>query len=411
MIRALPHIFARTFNTPLMIHGARLDALVAGLRQASIKAADLFETDDRRERELGDTVERVARGIALVAVHDVLVKRAGQVTADSTVLESYAHLGQVLRNAIADDAVGGILLDIDSAGGEVGGLFDLVSDIRAMTAIKPIWAIANDDALSAAYMLAAATQRIWASRTAALGSIGVVALHCNQCGFDAQEGLVYEYVYAGAHKIDGNPHQPLGSDARTQLQAEVDRLHGMLIDHVAEGRGLDRDTVRATEAQVFYGERAVEAGLADDLGTIDDALGAMHAALAPPEPDSERTTMAPEEPGRVVQLDAVRAAGVNIRRDVAEIIKLCEVAWPSNPAMAMQLATQFIGRATPLAAVRAELLRHRAEADQQHQIVPIDTSQIGRRDAAGSGLRTDSEFIRISNERWAAQMGRAKKEG
>jgi signal peptide peptidase SppA len=433
MTRALPHIFARTFNTPLLIHATRLDALVAGLRMAAgerggaggsateAELRRLFKTNGDEEgssewqlRPIGYRISPA--GVAVIGVRDVLVKRDGEITADSTVLESYAHIGTVVRAALGDGAVNGILLDIDSCGGEVGGLFDLCDDIRTLSSVKPIWAAANDDCLSAAYCIASATQRIFATRTAALGSIGVVALHCDQSGFDADEGLKYEYVFAGAHKIDGNPHEPLAADARSQLQAEVDRLHVIFAEHVAAGRGLSLDTVMATEAAVFYGEKAVAMGLADDLGNANDALAAMAAAIGRPEGLDMTLDDLPAPPAAardatVVQLDAVRTAGANIRRDAREIMDLCALAAkridPARPELAMQLARMFVERGTPLEAARRELERRQAIADQALQIETIDTSQIGRRDAPTGGL-ADSEFVKISNERWAAQMGRTR---
>lgn len=441
MNRALPHIFARTFNVPLAITPARIEPLIAGLRAASFARGPArangddddddapkypeppepqFESDDESWERERVGYEISSGGIARVPVRDVLVRREGEIDADSTELESYNHIGLVIRLCVADARVRGILLDIDSCGGESGGLFDLCRDIRAAGTVKPVWAIANDDCFSAGYAIASAAERIWVTSTGGVGSIGVVALHTSLAGFDAQEGIAYEYVYAGDRKIDFNPHEPLGSEARTLLQAEVDRLDGMFVGQVAAWRGLAPEAVAATEAGIFYGETAIAAGLADDVGTLGAAVAAMSAVVGDDDmtateidglvalsASAPAVTLAAETMGtiqeelaqapvrNVVRLDAVRQATGNVRRDASEIVNLCAVAgYP-------QLASDFISKETPIAAVRAELLRRRAEADTARQVQTIDTSQ-----QASDTQRQQSEMSRVIEQRFAAHAGR-----
>jgi ClpP class serine protease len=92
---------------------------------------------------------------------------------------------------MADPRVRGVILDVDSSGGEVGGLFDLVDQIGAIKAAsqKPLWAVANEGALSAAYAIASTADRLYVTRTGEVGSIGVVAVHVDESGADEQAGL------------------------------------------------------------------------------------------------------------------------------------------------------------------------------------------------------------------------------
>ena len=119
-------------------------------------------------------------------------------------------------------------------------------------------------------------------RTGGLGSIGVVALHVDRSARDAMEGFRTTTVYAGARKNDFNPHETLKDGARQTLQIEVDRVYALFVDTVARNRGLTADAVRATEARLFFGEDAVRAGLADEVGTLRDALAALAVTLAEP---------------------------------------------------------------------------------------------------------------------------------
>jgi capsid assembly protease len=194
-------------------------------------------------------------------------------------LTSYTRIAADLDAALASPDVAGILLDIDSPGGEAGGVFELADQIRAATAIKPIWAHAGDSAFSAAYALASAAQRVTLAQTGGVGSIGVIALHIDQSVRNAQNGLSVTALYAGAHKNDATPHAPLTPQATEALQTEIDRLYALFVDHVAAMRGLDADAVRATEAALFFGEDAVTAGLADAVAPFDAVLADFATAL------------------------------------------------------------------------------------------------------------------------------------
>ncbi|CAK0753224.1 capsid assembly protease [Gammaproteobacteria bacterium] len=175
-------------------------------------------------------------------------------------------------DALANPAVSGILLDIDSSGGEVGGVFELASHIRRIDAMKPVWALVSESAYSAAYALACAASRVIVTPTAGVGSIGVIAWHVDQSGQDAQQGLHYTSITAGARKADFTVHQPLTPPAHAALQAEVDRIYDIFVSQVAILRGMDENLIRATEAGLFFGPNAVTVGLADTVAGTTEAL-------------------------------------------------------------------------------------------------------------------------------------------
>jgi capsid assembly protease len=217
-------------------------------------------------------------GIAVIPIHGMLVRRTVGLDATSG-LTSYARIAADIDAALAAPEVAGILLDIDSPGGEAGGVFELGAHIRAANAVKPIWAHAGDAAFSAAYALACATQRVSLSATGGVGSIGVIALHIDQSVRNAQAGLSVTALTVGAHKNDGTPHAPLTPQATTALQTEIDRLYDLFIDHVAQMRGLDAEAVRATEAALYFGDDAVASGLADAVAPFATTLADFSTAL------------------------------------------------------------------------------------------------------------------------------------
>jgi len=273
----LLHLASRIYGTPLLIARPKLEVILSVLG-SRIGLPDV-------EAAIPVAVPRTqaattAPGIAVIPVHGTLVRRALGVEAASG-LTSYGDIADRLDEALSDPRVNGILLDIDSPGGEAGGVFELADRIRAANNIKPVWAHANDSAYSAAYAIAASATRLTLSRTAGVGSIGVIALHIDQSIKDAKEGVQYTAIYAGQHKNDFSPHAPLSPQATTALQSEVDRLHGIFVEHIARMRGIDPDAVRATEAGLLFADDAVATGLADAVASFDQVITEFAQQLTP----------------------------------------------------------------------------------------------------------------------------------
>ena len=273
----LPHLAARLFGVPLAIHRPKLDVILSVLG-ARVGLADLAAP-------VGYTPAARALGppsgkVAVIPIHGTLVRRTSGIEAESG-LASYTGIAAQLDAALASPEIAAILLDIDSPGGESGGVFDLADRIRAASEVKPVWAVANDMAFSAAYALASAATRVFVARTGGVGSIGVIAMHVDQSVKDAQDGVRYTAVFAGERKNDLNPHEPISNEAHAVLKAEVDRIYDLFVETVARHRGLDADAVRATEAGLFFGPDAVATGLADAVGSLDDALTQLTQSLSP----------------------------------------------------------------------------------------------------------------------------------
>jgi signal peptide peptidase SppA len=271
-------IAARCFNTPLAIHSGKAETILTTVVVPWLRGEPLA-----RGTGSGRPARGQSSGIAVLPVSGTLVRRTGGMDAMSG-LQSYDDIRGMLRTAMADREVAGIVLDVDSPGGEIAGLADLADEIRAATARKPIFAVADDHALSAAYWLASAASRVFVTQTGGVGSIGIIAMHLDRSGFDQKAGLAYTVVAAGAQKNDFSPHGPLSERAKAALKADVDRVHGMFVNAVARNRQLPAAKVRGTEAALYLGADAVKAGLADDIGTLDDAVAALGRHLSGASP-------------------------------------------------------------------------------------------------------------------------------
>jgi signal peptide peptidase SppA len=199
-------------------------------------------------------------------------------------MQSYTSLHNKLEALFAEDSVRGILLDIDSGGGEAAGLAELVDWLpkASKQAGKPVWGIANTSAGSAAYWLASSTERLFAAQNSRVGSVGVYVQHVDQSKAIEKKGLVVSFIYAGEHKLDGNPFGPLPDDVRASIQSGVDKLYGDFVSAVASNREMDEEAVRATQARVYGPDEAYELGLVDGVGGLGSVLSAFTEHLNRP---------------------------------------------------------------------------------------------------------------------------------
>ena len=155
------------------------------------------------------------------------------------------HIESAITRGMSDPKVNGIALMVNSPGGEVAGAFDAADRIHAMRGQKPMEAFLNEDAYSAAYLIASTADKITAPRTGGAGSIGVVMMHVDMSGMLEDMGIKITPIFAGDHKVDGNPYEPLSDEARAQFQAQVDESYGFFVDSVARNRGMSTQAVRA----------------------------------------------------------------------------------------------------------------------------------------------------------------------
>lgn len=272
-----PHLASQLFDTPLLMEPRKLEQVIDVLKpRLEGKASDLQMQANVAEREEGNRREPYARvgNIAVIPVMGSLVHRHSFVTAASG-LSSYPDIAGAVEAAIMDPKVEGIALEIDSGGGAVSGCFDCADEIARMRGEKPIWALVNEHAFSAAYAIASAADRIVMPETAGVGSIGVIMAHVDESARLKQQGIKVNYIFAGAHKANANGAEPLSDDARAELQRMVDATYGVFVRRVAENRGMSEQAVRDTEAGIYDASRAMESGLADDIMSFSEALEAL----------------------------------------------------------------------------------------------------------------------------------------
>jgi signal peptide peptidase SppA len=278
---ALPLIMSRIFNVPLMIHEPKLDVILMALRDrlgldiqaaAAENAPDRYKLNAEAKREDAGKKNRPV-AVAVIPVHDTLVHRHTIMQSYSG-MTSYLFIRSAFRKAMASNDVAAVVLHIDSPGGEGHGVQELAREIYEARGRKPVYAAVDGDALSAGYYIASAADRIFLTESSNAGSIGVIGKHIDQSSYNEKQGFKVTTFYAGARKNDFSPHEPLTEDARKVGMEMITQLYDLFVRDVTRYRNLSEDYVRGTEAGIYWGQKAIDAGLADEIGTLDDTVQA-----------------------------------------------------------------------------------------------------------------------------------------
>lgn len=240
---------------------------------ASRFEGDVETTDGQKFSRARLKPYKTSNGTAIISVVGSLVNRGAWIGSYSG-MTSYEGIQHQLNAAARDGSIKSILLDIDTPGGEAVGAFETGALVGKINSEKPVHAHVAGLCCSAGYAIAAHASHITAGPTSLLGSIGVVMMHTDQSARLHNMGVKPTFIFAGAHKVDGNPFEPLSASVRESLQAEVNKFYELFVSHVAAGRkGLSAKAVREQEARTFIGSDAVERKLADAIGTFETTLG------------------------------------------------------------------------------------------------------------------------------------------
>lgn len=186
--------------------------------------------------------------------------------------------GQWFDAAANDESVGAIVMDIDSPGGAAAGLQELSAKIfKARRPGRPIIAVANDLAASAAYYVATAADEVVATPGGLIGSVGTIAVHYEFSKALEQMGITPTILSAGENKSAGNTLEPLSDTGREEIQGIVDDYYEQFVADVAKNRGVKKSVVKADYGQglIFSGPDAVSRGMADRVATLDEVLSGL----------------------------------------------------------------------------------------------------------------------------------------
>ena len=228
------------------------------------------KTPEAIAREMGRDMKdanavSIRDGVAVIKVSGPLFRYANLMTRICGAT-SYELLAQDFNKAVQNPKIKGILLDIDSPGGEVNGCSELSDMIYQARGTKPIVAYASGACCSGAYWIASACDKILAADTAILGSIGVVSIFEKD---DEDKTIEIVSSQSPNKRPDINTEE-----GKAKIQARVDELAEVFIAKVARNRGISEDDVvnNFGAGDVSVGKSAVRSGLADGLASFEEII-------------------------------------------------------------------------------------------------------------------------------------------
>lgn len=320
------------------MHGPKTLALRTGPRH-----------EDSRTMRMRDGVATIPIDGPIYRYADLFTRMSGGVTTDA--------LARDLGTALDDPAISAILLMIDSPGGEATGINELADTIYQARGQKPIVAYIEGYGASAAYWIASAADLVVADDTALIGSIGTVM------GVPDPAKRISRTIDFVSTQSPKKRADPTSDDGRTYLQSLVDDMTDVFVAKVARNRGIDAAAVLAVAGGMLIGQKAVDAGLADMLGSEET----VHAALALGALPTRRSIATPTHQEVVSMPSEKKGFWAWVAGEPATAAAPEAPAAPvPNSAPALQLSTQPAAPAQPtpdpqLAQLRAEITRLRGE--------------------------------------------------
>jgi len=290
-------------SQPWLMQSEALQTLIAiAAREGDVEA---LQTREGRPLDNAHRVE-MRDGIAVIPVVGPIFRYANLFTQISGAT-STQMLARDIQTALDNRYVRGIVLDINSPGGEATGINELSKLICAGRAIKPIKAYAGGSMASGAYWLGSAADEIIIDDTAALGSIGVVMTLSDTRKRDAENGV--RQIEIVSSQSPDKRIDPASDEGRAKVQAMVDALAEVFVAAVARHRGVSEAHVLAEFGQggVLIGAAAVKARMADRIGSLESVIAALAGSASTSHRNLTMSTVVTELNARIPASDSVMA--------------------------------------------------------------------------------------------------------
>jgi protease-4 len=201
-----------------------------------------------------------------------LGEKVGVIEVEGVIVSSRKTIDQLVRFK-EDQSIKAIVIRVDSPGGGVGPSQEIFQEVSKTAEMKPVVVSMGSVAASGGYYIAAPARRIFANPGTITGSIGVIMEFTNWQELLDKLGLKSQVVKSGRYKDIGSPVRPMSNEDRELLQDLIDDVHSQFVAAVALGRNIPEDKVRTlADGRIFTGRQALEAGLVDELGNLQDAI-------------------------------------------------------------------------------------------------------------------------------------------
>jgi signal peptide peptidase SppA len=331
--RQYQHVAAAVFRQPWAILPEKLAAIgelvamrIDGLRADPAHVAAIVAA--AREAEVAHAAaagpQRSKGMTAVLPLTGTLLWRSGPMEQMSGAV-SLQQWGQAFDAAMNDDRIKSIVIDVDSPGGTVDGVPETAAKVFAARGRKPVTAVVNTLAASAAYWIATAASELVITPSGMAGSVGVYVLHEDDSAAVENAGVRFTFIEApqGGHKTEGNPFAPLSEESAAHYQGMVNELYGQFVADVAKHRGVTEAAVRSDYGQgrVLLAKDALRARMVDRVATLEQVLqrhgGGDQAVGASPAAEGTSPEFTLEDQRFALDLALAAAEAERLTREVS----------------------------------------------------------------------------------------------
>jgi signal peptide peptidase SppA len=230
----------------------------------------------------------VEDGIGIIRIHGPLMRDPDLISSLLFGATDMNQVAEAIQEAVAQDAVKSILLDIDSPGGTVNGTPELAQAVADAAKLKSIHAFSAGQICSAAYWIASQCDAVYATPSARVGSIGVMLPFIDSAEKFRSQGLKVEVFAAGKFKGMGTPGVSLSEEQRALIQSDLEEVAADFKTAVlARGRKIPDE---AMEGQSFSARKAQRFNLAGTVKSRDEVIARLRSIAARVDTPSRTST-------------------------------------------------------------------------------------------------------------------------
>lgn len=291
-VAAIPHVSQYAGAWAIEPDHLRLLVANASRLHGPEFAAHVAENQPKMEAMAASNGLSTSGAIGVIRVQGVMTKFGSSMSPEgSTVLARRA-----IRSAVMDDSIKSILLVFDSPGGTVAGTDDLAAEVLRAREAKPVWAYCEDLCCSAAYWVASQADKVFANRTATIGSIGAMMVVEDWSKAYENDGVKVHVVSTGELKGTGIEGSQVTEAQLAALQENISANFSAFGDGVRKERQFSKaDFDAVSSGRTWVAPKALELRLIDGVQSFDKTLAALSKAKKPAagkgNPMSEGTEM------------------------------------------------------------------------------------------------------------------------
>ncbi|MCZ8536289.1 signal peptide peptidase SppA [Paenisporosarcina quisquiliarum] len=224
--------------------------------------------------EAGDLSER----IAVLTVDGVIQDTGGATSLFGAAGYDHQFFMDQLEMIKEDDSIKAVVLQVNSPGGgvvESAQIYDKIKEVQEEVGV-PFYVSMGSMAASGGYYIAAPAEKIFLNKETLTGSIGVIMESVNYGKLAEKYGVDFVTIKTGPYKDIMSPTREMTEDERAMLQDMINESYESFVDIIEEGRGMtEAEVKKVADGRIMNGRQAIEAGLADDYGYLEDVIEAV----------------------------------------------------------------------------------------------------------------------------------------